>query len=243
VRRARIALIGDYHPDIVAHRGIDRSMALAAEANPSLTWEWMHTTSIGADPASRLGDFTGVWLAPASPYADEAAALGSITWARTRRIPFLGTCGGFQHAVLEFAREVLHLRQASHAETSPDSGWHLISPLQCSLVEREGMVHLVPGTRLRLAYGADAGEEGYHCRYGLNPEYAGFFEDRAEGQLRISARDDQGEVRAVELADHPFFVATLFQPERRALTGHLHPLVRAFIESAARDNPRPGGPA
>lgn len=229
---ARIALIGDYRPDVLAHQGIDRSMALAAETDPSLTWEWVPTTSIGIDPASRLGEFGGVWLVPASPYVDEVAALASITHARINRTPFLGTCAGFQHAILEFAREVLHLHHAAHAETAPNAGLHVISPLSCSLVEQKGRVHVVPGTRLRQIYGSDTGEEGYHCNYGLNPEYAQFFDSQAAGQLRIAARDDQGEVRAVELADHPFFIATLFQPERRALTGSLHPVVRSFIESA-----------
>jgi CTP synthase (UTP-ammonia lyase) len=83
------------------------------------------------------------------------------------------------------------------------------------------------GSRLREIYGSESVEEGYHCNYGLNPAY-----EKLLSPLRISARDDQGEVRAIELQDHPFFIATLFQPERRALTGGLHPLVAAFIEAA-----------
>jgi CTP synthase (UTP-ammonia lyase) len=234
MRPPRIALLGDYRAEVVAHLGIDRSMALAAATTSGLTWEWIHTATIGRNAGQRLGKFTGIWLVPASPYADESAVFSAITHARVNQVPFLGTCGGFQHALLEFAREVLGLREAGHAETQPNAPLQFITPLSCSLVEQKGMVHLVPGTRLREIYGADAAEEGYHCSFGLNPEHEKLLAGRGEAGpcLRIAARDDEGEVRAVELPDHPFYIATLFQPERRALAGSLHPVVQAFLKAA-----------
>jgi CTP synthase (UTP-ammonia lyase) len=69
------------------------------------------------------------------------------------------------------------------------------------------------------------------ARETLNPQYRSLLES---GPLRISAHDDAGEVRAVELAGHPFFVATLFQPELSALSGTPHPLTRAFARAAER---------
>lgn len=228
----RIALVGDYQAAVVAHQGIDRSMALAASAMPSLEWEWIPTSTLGTDVGSRLEGFTGIWLVPASPYANESGAFRVITRARTRAIPFLGTCGGFQHAILEYAREVLGLHEAGHAETQPGATIRLIAPLSCSLVEQRRSVHLLPGTRMREIYGVDQAEEGYHCNYGLNPAHENLLGNGSAGpRLTISARDDHDEVRAVELNDHPFFLATLFQPERRALTGELHPVVRAFIHA------------
>ncbi len=101
-------------------------------------------------------------------------------------------------------------------------------------MEVSGEVLIVPGSRLARVYGADRAEETYHCRYGLSPRYARLLE---EGPLRIVARDRAGEVRAVELDGHPFFVATLFQPERSALAGKTHPLIEAFVEAAARTAP------
>lgn len=228
----RIALVGDYQSEVVAHQGIDCSLAQAAAIVPDLSWEWIHTTALDKDVDESLRGFTGIWLVPASPYASEPGALAAISYARTRSVAFLGTCGGFQHALLEFARAVLGLREAGHGETQPGISLQLISPLSCSLVERNGVVHLLAGTRLREIMGRDSAEEGYHCNYGLNPEYEDLFGDGAGCRLRVAARDHQGEVRAVELMDHPFFIATLFQPERRALAGPLHPLVHAFIEAA-----------
>jgi CTP synthase (UTP-ammonia lyase) len=226
----RIALVGDYQPAVVAHQGIDRSLLLAAAIWPSLEWEWIHTASLDSGVAGRLEGFSGIWLVPASPYASESGALGAITHARTGAIPFLGTCGGFQHALLEYVRVALGMGEAGHAETAPGAAIQLIAPLSCSLVERSGEVLIVPGTRLRAIYGEDRSSEGYHCNYGLNPFYESLV--TTDGSpLRISARDEAGDVRAFELSDHPFFLATLFQPERRALTGALHPIVRAFIEA------------
>ena len=223
----RIALVGDHHPAVVAHQGIDRSLSLAAATWPSLEWEWIPTASLHSD-ASRLEEFTGIWLVPASPYASESGALRAISHARTHAVPFLGTCGGFQHALLEYAREVLGLTEAGHAETDPGAAIPLIAPLHCSLVEQRGGVYLLPATRIREIFGVDQVEEGYHCSYGLNPMYENLLAPDG-APLMISARDAAGEVRAVELRDHPFFIATLFQPERRALAGELHPVVRAFI--------------
>jgi CTP synthase (UTP-ammonia lyase) len=231
VSPARLALVGDFQPDVLAHQAIERSMALAPPAM-GLAWEWVATTSVGRDAGQRFEGFSGIWLVPASPYASEQGALASITFARNRGVPFLGTCGGFQHALIEFAREVLGLAQASHAETAPDGALAVIAPLSCAMVERRGPVHLTPGSRLREIYGAERSDEDSHCSYGLNPDYERLLTE-GDGLLRIAARDDHGEVRAVELSRHPFFLATLYQPERRALTGQLHPLMLAFIRAAS----------
>lgn len=90
--------------------------------------------------------FDAVWVLPGSPYASEAGALAAIRTAREDGIPFLGTCGGFQHALLEYARNVCGLTRAAHAENDPaaDSGDLLIAPLACSLVGHEGVVRVTP---------------------------------------------------------------------------------------------------
>ena len=91
-------------------------------------------------------------------------------------------------------------------------------------------MRFVPGSRIAAAYQALEAVEGYRCRFGLNPEFRAAL---AAGPLHGSAEDEAGEVRAVELADHPFFVATLFQPERAALVDQLPPLAAAFVVAAA----------
>jgi CTP synthase (UTP-ammonia lyase) len=108
----------------------------------------------------------------------------------------------------------------------------VIARLTCSLVEKAGSVRLADGSRLRAIYGAAEATEEYHCNYGFNPAYERLLSD-PDG-LRVAAREPVGEVRAVELAQHPFFIATLFQPERSGLRGVDHPLINAFAEAASR---------
>ena len=104
-RPARIALVGDRSPDVLAHgriptviRQLSRGPAGPVDA------DWRHSSQIGAGDS--LADYDGIWVVPGSPYADVDSVLTAITYARTRRVPLLGTCGGFQHLLLEFARNV-----------------------------------------------------------------------------------------------------------------------------------------
>jgi CTP synthase (UTP-ammonia lyase) len=224
-----IALIGDHNASVTAHRAIPLALTLAGErlAQP-LSFEWIPTDEI--DGSARLTKFDGVWCVPASPYRSMDGALTAIRFARESGLPYLGTCGGFQHAVIEYARNVLGWTDAEHGETAPDAQRLVIAPLECSLVEVNESVTLRPGTRISHAYGHNAIAEGYHCRYGLNPEFLAQLTSR---NLRIAAEDRNGDVRALELTDHPFFVATLFQPERAALRGECPPLVAAFVSACA----------
>jgi CTP synthase (UTP-ammonia lyase) len=226
----RIALVGDHDPSVVAHQGIPRALALAVDAaGEPLDWEWLHTSTLAGDVAARLAAFDGIWCVPGSPYADTAGALAAIRVARERDVPFLGTCGGFQHALLDYAAAAWGVRAPAHAELDPDAADPVIAPLICGLVEQTGAIRFAPGSRLLAIHGRGETVEGYHCRYGLNPAYAARL---GVGPLRVAARDLAGDVRAVELDGHPFFVATLYQPERSGLAGTRHPLIAAFVDAA-----------
>jgi CTP synthase (UTP-ammonia lyase) len=224
--RIRIALVGDYNPAVTAHQAIPPALELAAQHHgKNVDGVWVHTSQVG-DAETTLRKYDGVWCVPASPYANTQAALNAIRVARERAMPFLGTCGGFQHALLEYARNVLGLVDADHAETNPQASLPLITPLTCSLVEKEMEIALAEGSLLRRSYGVARIVEGYRCSYGPNPRYE---RELFAGPLRVSARDAEGEVRGAELSGHPFFVGTLFQPERKSLVGELPPVVRDFV--------------
>lgn len=224
-----IGLIGDYSQSVPAHQAIPLALQRAGSAlHTEVGFEWVPTEEVTS--ASRISRFDGLWCVPASPYRSMDGALLAIRYARENLVPFLGTCGGFQHAVVEYARNVLGWADAEHAETAPDAARAVISPLECALVEVTGSVRLFSGTRIASAYGANETTEGYRCRYGLNPEFRAAL---VAGPLRAAADDETGEVRAVELDGHPFFVATLFQPERAALKGESAPLVVSFARACA----------
>jgi len=222
-----IALIGDYDPQVTAHQAIPVALGLVAEhLGQAVHFDWLTTDQIHVD--TPLAHYDGFWCVPGSPYNSEAGALRAIRFAREQQRPFLGTCGGFQHALLEFSRNVLGWADAEHGETSPDSPRAVLTPLTCSLVEAVDSIHLVADSLIAKAYEMSEIHEGYRCRFGVNPQ---FEQELLTHQLRAVGHDSAGDLRAIELTDHVFFVATLFQPERAALKGQIPPLVRAFIET------------
>ncbi|BAL86691.1 hypothetical protein AMIS_14710 [Actinoplanes missouriensis 431] len=221
-----IALVGDRSPAVRAHTRIPRILDEIRELD-QLDFDvyWVPTTE-AADPDALTG-FSGIWLTPGSPYRREAGGIAAARTARTAGIPFLGTCAGFQHAMLEFAREVCGLREARHAEYDGD-GEDLIVELSCSLAGHESAVGLAPGSLAERLLGASRTIERYHCSYGLATGRLDLL--RAHG-MRFTGHADDGEVRVAELPDHPFFLATLFQPE---LAGDgPHPVIRGFARAAA----------
>lgn len=225
----RVGLIGDFNPEVIAHQAIPKALALAAHAaGRQVEPVWLATDKIEIGNAARLAEVAGLWCVPASPYASMEGALWAIRFARENRVPFLGTCGGFQHALIEVARNVAGIRDADHAETNPQAGFQIISPLACSLVEQKGSIRLRRDSLIGNAYGCERVVEEYRCRFGLNPV---FQERLEEARLQFTGWNENGEARAFELSGHPFFVATLFQPERSALLGEPHPLISAFVRA------------
>jgi len=225
-----IGLIGDYSPSVPAHVAIPKALDLAAKAlGCAVQPEWLPTEQLVGDVAERLAAFDALWCVPASPYVSMDGALRGIQFAREQGRPFLGTCGGFQHALIEYVRNVLGLRDADHAESNPDASLPLMVALQCALVEATGTIVLQAGSRAAALYQQAEVVEAYHCSFGLNPHYESLL---AASPMRIAGRDTDGEVRIVELEEHPFFVATLFQPERSAFGGRAHPLITAYVGAA-----------
>ncbi len=226
----RIALVGDYSPDVTAHIAIPKALDVASKSTGQPTeGVWIATADI-ENPAEALRGFNAIWCIPASPYASIDGALGAIRHARETGMPFLGTCGGYQHAVLEFARNVLGHAKADNGEVNPDAEMPLIAPLVCALVEQSGDITFVPGSHIAKIYGAKRVTEKYHCSYGIAPQYLGLFENCA---LDIAGFDIEGDPRTIEIKTHPFFIGTAYQPERSALVGESHPLIEAFVSATA----------
>lgn len=225
----RIALLGDYSESIVAHRAIPIALQMARDSlKVDLQWEWIQSSKLASPVDAQLKNYDGIWCVPGSPYENTRGIIDGIRYARTHSIPFLGTCGGFQHAVMEYAEAVWGI-EAFHAESDPDATNPVIAPLMCSLVNVTDQLHFEPNSRLRAIYGKDSTHEEYQCRFGLNAMYADRFD---QGEMKVAARDDEGSIRAIELEGHPFFIGALFQPERAALKGQLPPAVKAFVGSA-----------
>lgn len=224
-----IALIGDYSAEVIAHQAIPKALDLAAATlGVHCSYQWLAT-----DVVSRvsLSDYDGLWCVPASPYQDMEGALEAIRFARESDLPFLGTCGGYQHAALEFARHVLGHASAGNAEVDANTSMPLIDSLVCKLVEKSDRIEFVADSHVAAIYGIDTAEEDYHCSFGVNREYLPLFNG---SELRFTGFDQDGDPRVLELKQHRFFIGTAYQPERAALRGENHALVSAFVQAIAR---------
>ncbi|SFE50394.1 Glutamine amidotransferase class-I [Actinacidiphila alni] len=242
---ARIALVGDRSPSVRSHQRVPGLLAALRERD-GLPVEAYWIPSADAERPGAVAGFDAVWLLPGSPYRSEAGALAAVRTAREGGIPFLGTCGGFQHALLEFARNVCGLTTARHAENDaaesgpddPSPGADadrerqaeiLIAPLACSLVGHEGRLRTVPGSLAERLLGSRESVERFHCAYGPVP---GLLLRLAAHGLRFTAHDTEGAARVAELPGHPFYLATLFQPELAGDGTVPHPYIRALAEAA-----------
>jgi CTP synthase (UTP-ammonia lyase) len=222
----RIGIIGDFDPENPTHVATDKAIAHTADC----LGEPFQATWLATDGPTQLEPFHGIFCSPGSPYRSMAGALDGIRFARENSVPFIGTCGGFQHAVIEYARNVMGFSNAAHAETDPLAECLFVTALSCSLVGKTMEVRLKKESRAAGAYGADRSEEAFYCNFGLNPAYRSQLE---EAGLDFTGVDVDGEARIIEHPLHPFFLATLFVPQARSVTGAPHPLVRAFCQAAA----------
>lgn len=223
-----LVILGEFTPAFEPHRQTNEAIAHVVAADRlALTAKWVSSAAI--DPAVLQGS-AGLWVAPGSPYRDLGATLDAIRFAREHGLPCLGTCGGFQHMILEYARNVLGFADAQHAEYDPYASRLFVSKLACSLAGREMDLQLDPGSQIARYYGATSVRERYYCNFGVAPDCVPLLR---QGPLRIAGRDAEGEVRVIELPGHPFFVGTLFVPQARSTPDAPHPLVRSFLRAAA----------
>jgi CTP synthase (UTP-ammonia lyase) len=133
---------------------------------------------------------------------------------------------------------VLKIADAESAENDPVSAHQVVTPLSCAFPHRraggpsgsgEEQLEIASGTRLRSIWGSVGASEQYYCNYGVNEEYEKQF---SAAGMRVSARGLRGEARAVELPDHRFFIATLFQPQLSSRPEAPHRLWVAFLRAA-----------
>jgi CTP synthase (UTP-ammonia lyase) len=226
-----VALVGEFTPSFPPHaktnEAIDQMQSLL---DLRISAEWISTCALETAAASTLEGFDAFWIAPGSPYKSLIGALNAIRYAREYDVPLLATCGGCQHVVIEYARNVLGFEDAAHAEYDPYASNLFITPLSCSLVGQKMQVEIEPGSRVEAIYGYKSVFEQYYCNFGLNPEVQ---QRLHEAGLCIVGRDANGEARILTLPKHRFFVATLFVPQLTSSPDHPHPMIRAFFEAAA----------
>jgi len=223
----KIGLIGDYQESVTAHRAIPKALDYAAaEISASIEYNWLPSTKLSA---VALEEYAALWCIPASPYEDDLAVLKAIKFAREANVPFLGTCGGYQYAALEFAQSVIGHKDAENAEVNPSTNMPLISSLSCKLYDESARIKLVKNSKIAEIYSEETISEEYFCGYGVNSEYLSIYKGT---DMIFSGFDEDEDPRCLEIPTNKFFIGTAFQPERSSLKGESHPLICAFLSAA-----------
>lgn len=240
----RIGILGDFNPEFRSHHATEASLQHAAgKLDLQVESQWLPTSSLTDPDAGKvLESYDGLWAAPGSPYKSFNGMLKGIEFARSRDWPFLGTCGGFQYALIEFARNILGIEDADSAENQSGSKNVIIYPVACAVPNRKGdapklsgtspEIRLRPGSYLQSFYGKDkeTATEEFFCNFEVNPDYEWC---AMEAGFPVVARGTQNEIRAIESPSRRFFLATLFQPQLSSTSAKPHPIVVAFVQAAA----------
>src|SRR3954451_5858500 len=168
---AKLALVGDRSPSVRPHGRIPLLIdALRRREGLVLDPYWIPSAE-----ADDLDGFDGVWVVPGSPYTDPDKVVAAVKTARLNDIPFLGTCGGFQHAILHLAEDLAGIEDPHHAEYG-ETETDVIVPLECSLIGHEGPIISPPGTLIAGIAGVARSLERYHCSYGIAAGYVATLE-------------------------------------------------------------------
>ena len=242
-----IAVAGDFNAAFPGHVTIASAIEHAAQIlGRDARVEWIPTRAITKQNVAQvLGGFHGLIVAPGSPYESFDGALAAIEFGRTGERPCYGSCGGFQHALIEYARNVMGLADAHSAEYGIDSKNIIVVPVSCPVPNRpagepklsgavdcpETTIRILPGTKAAEIYQREKVVEEYFCNYEANLVFQSRLDDAG---LRVTGVGPHGEARIVEIPGHPWFLATLFQPQRATAPGRPHPLFVEYLRAVSR---------
>ncbi|MEO6130766.1 MAG: CTP synthase [Saprospiraceae bacterium] len=224
----KIVILGDFNPEYYTHLALNNVIPLLSKTtNDEISFEWE-----GTDTFDFQDDFfikySGLWIASGSPYKNMVNVLNTIRYARENSIPTFGNCGGFQHMLIEYARNVCGLLLADSEETNPDSSELLISKLSCSLVGEQEEISIQGPSLLQTIIEKNKLNGKYYCNYSLNPSFLPLLESFG---MKMTAKNAEGEIRAFEIPDHPFYIGTLFQPALTSTGTELSPILTGFVKS------------
>jgi CTP synthase len=247
-----IAIVGKYVDLPDAYLSVVESLrhgGLANAVNVELRWiasdDLSPVEGGSAEQTARtveglLGGVDGVLVPGGFGIRGVEGKIAAIRWAREHGVPFLGLCLGLQSAVIEFARNVVGLPYAHSSEFEPNSPDPVIDLMhdQREVTEKGGTMRLgsypaklAEGSRVRRAYADEpVVYERHRHRYEVNNRYRQRLE--AAGLVFAGVSPDDRLVEFIELADHPWFVATQAHPELKSRPNRPHPLFAGFIAAA-----------
>lgn len=242
-KTVEIGLVGKYAELMDAYKSIIESLIHAGTSNDcKVNLKLIHSEQINRhNVASKLEGLAGIVVAPGFGDRGIEGKIVSISHARRNKIPFLGICLGMQCAVVEFARNVMHLKDAHSTEMNADTPYPVIDIMeeQKRISTKGGTMRLgaypcniKKDTLAHKIYGAEAISERHRHRYEFNNHFLKDFEKH--GMFASGINPQAKLVEIMELKNHPFFIGVQFHPEYRSTVANPHPLFVNFVEAAIR---------
>lgn len=238
-----IALVGKYVELQDAYKSILESFVHSGAANEckvnvhTIQSEFIDASNV----EEKVGNMDAILVAPGFGERGLEGKIAAIKYAREHNVPFFGICLGMQMCVIEFARDVLGLKEAASAEVNPSTPYPVIS-----LMEDQKSTTIKGGT-MRLGayeckldkdslaykiYGKEVISERHRHRYEFNGEFLGQLE--AAGLKATGRNPETGLVEIVEIPTHPFFIGVQFHPEYKSTPEVPQPIFVAFVKAAMK---------
>jgi CTP synthase len=242
-KTVQVGLVGKYTALPDAYKSIVEAFIHAGAANDvKVKLKWVNSEKITAENVdAQLKDLDGILVAPGFGPRGVEGKIEAVRFARENNVPFMGICLGMQCAVIEFARNVLGLKDADSTEMG-DTCNPVIDLMeeQKGVLEKGGTMRLGAypcalrkGSKAAKAYGKELVEERHRHRYEFNNAYLDAFEKA--GMVPVGVNPESGLVEVMELEGHPWFVAVQYHPEYKSTVRNPHPLFVSFI-NAVKNN-------
>lgn len=239
-KEVRIGLIGKYVELKESYKSIAEAFIHAGAVNDCrVKLEWIHSEGLTAENiAEHLNDLKGILVAPGFGNRGIEGKIEAIKYAREKNIPFFGICLGMQCAVIEFARNVLGLKDAHSREMNPATSNPVIDLLEAqkNISHMGGTMRLgaypcriEEGTLASVVYGKPLINERHRHRYEFNNEYTKKFQEA--GMVISGINPDAGLAEIVELPNRKFFIGVQFHPEYKSTVENPHPLFVNFVKA------------
>lgn len=239
--QVKIGLVGKYVELKDAYKSIVESFIHAgAENECKVVLDWIHAEEVDEHNAEKLfKELDGILVAPGFGERGIEGKITTVKYARENNIPFFGICLGMQCAVIEFARNVLMLKNANSTEMDPKSKHPVIDIMedQKNIKNKGGTMRLgaydcqlKKGTKAYHVYGHAKISERHRHRYEFNNKYLEQYENA--GMIASGKNPESNLVEVMELKDHPWFIGAQYHPELKSTVANPHPLFVKFVKAA-----------
>jgi CTP synthase len=240
-KEVTIGLVGKYVELKESYKSIAEAFIHAGAVNDcKVKVEWIHSDGLTEENiVEKFKNLQGILVAPGFGNRGIEGKIIAIKYARENKIPFLGICLGMQCAVIEFARNVLGLKDAHSREMNPATSAPVIDLLEAqkNISHMGGTMRLgsypcrlVEGTLAHRIYGKININERHRHRYEFNNDYVKSFKDA--GMVLSGLNPDADLAEIIEIPSHPFFIGVQFHPEYKSTVENPHPLFVSFVKAS-----------